>query len=64
MKTADVLRLELEFEHEEHRLACEEAQRACKALEAEAQKACEEAEKGHDAEKALQEAQLAAQCEA
>ena len=42
----------LEFEHEEQRLACEEAQRAG-----------EEAQKARDAEKALQDAQLAAQHE-
>ena len=45
VKTADVLRIKLEFEHEEQRLACKEAQRACEAFEAEAQKACEEAQK-------------------
>ena len=46
VETADVLRLKLEFEREEWRLVCEEAQRA------------------HDAKKALQDAQLAAQREA
>ena len=53
-ETAEVLRLRLDYEHEERRLAREEAQRACEAAEAEAQKAC-------DAKKALQDAQLAAQ---
>ena len=46
---ADVLRLKLEFEHEERLLTPEEAQRAREAAEAEAQKACEEAQKAHDA---------------
>ena len=53
-ETAEVVRLKLDFEHEERRLAHEEAQRAREAAEAEAQKA-------RDAEKALQDAQLAAQ---
>ena len=51
-ETAGVVRLKLDFEREERRLACEEAQRAREAAEAEAQKAC-------DAEKALQDAQFA-----
>ena len=55
VETAEVLRLKLEFEREEWRLAREktheEAQRAREAAEAEAQKTC-------DAEKALQDAQL------
>ena len=53
-ETAEVVRLKLDIEREERRLAREEAQRAREAAEAEAQKA-------RDAEKALQDAQLAAQ---
>ena len=63
VQTAEVLKLKLEFEHEERRLAREEAreeaQRAREAAEAEAQRACEEAQRAHDAEKALQDAQFA-----
>ena len=51
-ETAEIVRLKLDFEREEQRLAREEAQRAREAAEAEAQKAS-------DAEKALQDAQLA-----
>ena len=51
-ETAEIVRLKLDFEREERRLALEEAQRAREAAEAEAQKA-------HDAEKALQDAQFA-----
>ena len=51
-ETVEIVRLKLDFEYEERRLAREKAQRACE----EAQKACE-------AEKALQDAQLAAQRE-
>ena len=47
-ETAEVLKLKLEFEHEERQLAREEAQRARQAAEAEAQRA-------HDAEKAAPE---------
>ena len=50
-ETAEIVRLKLDFEREERRLAHEEAQRAREAAEAEAQKAC-------DAEKALQDAQF------
>ena len=46
-ETAEVVRLKLDFEREERRLACEEA--------------CEEAQRARKAEKALQDAQLAAQ---
>ena len=53
-ETAEVVRLKLNFEREERRLAREEAQRAREAAEA-------EAPKSRDAEKALQDAQLAAQ---
>ena len=55
-ETAEIVRLKLDFEREERRLAREEAQRAREAAEAEAQKA-------REAEKALQDAQLAAQRE-
>ena len=51
VETAEVLKLKLKFEHEEQRLAHEEAQRAHIAVEAEVQRA-------RDAEKALQDAQL------
>ena len=51
-ETAEIVRLKLDFEREERRLAREEAQRAREAAEAEAQKA-------RDAEKALQDAQFA-----
>ena len=58
-KNAEVLKLKLEFKHEERqlgheerRLAREEAQRAREAVEAEAQRA-------RDAKKALQDAQFA-----
>ena len=47
-ETAEIVRLKLEFEREERRLAREEAQRAREAAEAEAQKA-------RDAEKAARE---------
>ena len=53
-ENVEVVRLKLDIEREERRLAREEAQRAHEAAEAEAQKA-------RDAEKALQDAQLAAQ---
>ena len=43
-ETAEIVRLKLDFEHEERRLACEEAQRAREAAEAEAQKAREAAQ--------------------
>ena len=59
------MRLKLDFEHEEWRLAREEAQRAREAAEAEAKRAREaaeaEAQKARDAEKALQDAQFAAE---
>ena len=45
-ETAEKVRLKLDFEHEQRRLACEEAR--------------EEAQRASDAEKALQDAQLAA----
>ena len=51
-ETAEIVRLKVDFEHEEWRLAREDAQRAREAAEAEAKKA-------RDAEKALQDAQLA-----
>ena len=57
------MRLKLEFEREERRLAREEAQRAGEAAQAEAQRAREAAEsevkKYCNAEKALQDAQFA-----
>ena len=53
-ETVEVVRLKLDFEPEEQRLAHEEAQRAREAAEAEAQRA-------RKAEKELQDAQLAAQ---
>ena len=40
-ETAEIVRLKLDFEREERRLACEEAQRAREVAEAEAQKARE-----------------------
>ena len=43
VETAEIVRLKLDFEREERRLAREEAQRAREAAEAEAQKACEAA---------------------
>ena len=52
VETAEIVRLKLDFEREERRLAREEAQRAR-----------EEAQKAREAEKALQDAQLAAQRE-
>ena len=55
-ETAEIVRLKLDFECEERRLAHEEAQRAHDAAEAEAQKARKEAQKAFDAEKALQDA--------
>ena len=54
-ETAEVLKLKLEFEREERRLAHEEVQRARDAAEAEAQRAGEEAQKAHDAKKAARE---------
>ena len=48
-ETAEIVRLKLDFELEERRLAREEAR--------------EEAQRAREAEKALQDAQLAAQCE-
>ena len=51
VETAEVVRIKLDFEREERRLACEEARRAREAAEAEAQKACY-------VEKSLQDAQL------
>ena len=42
-ETAEIVRLKLDFEREERRLACKEAQRAREAAEAEAQKAREAA---------------------
>ena len=48
-ETAEIMRLKLDFEHEERRLAREEAP--------------EEAQRAREAEKALQDAQLAAQRE-
>ena len=51
-ETAEIVRLKLDFEREEQRLAREEAQRAHEAAEAEAQRA-------REAQKALQDAQLA-----
>ena len=64
-ETAEIVRLKLDFEREERRIAREEAQRAREAAEAEAQRAREaaeaEAQRAREAEKALQDAQLAAQ---
>ena len=51
VETAEVVRIKLDFEREERRLAREEARRAREAAEAEAQKA-------RYVEKALQDAQL------
>ena len=54
--------MRLKLEHEERRLAHEEAQIASEAAEAEAQRACEaaeaEAQRARDAKKALQDAQF------
>ena len=47
-ETAEVLKIKLEFEREERRLALEEAQRARKAAEAKAQRADEEAQKARE----------------
>ena len=51
-ETVEIVRLKLDFEREERRLAREEAQRARDAVEAEAQRAREEAQKAHEAAKA------------
>ena len=65
-ETAEIVRLKLDFEHEERRLAREEAreeaQRACEAAEAEAQRAREaaeaEAQKAREAARDLRLAEL------
>ena len=58
-ETAEIVRLKLDFEREERRLAREEAQKARDAAEAEAKRAREaaeaEAQKARDAEKAARE---------
>ena len=58
-ETAEIVRLKLDFEREERRLAREEAQKARDAAEAEAKRAHEaaeaEAQKARDAEKAARE---------
>ena len=58
-ETAEIVRLKLDFEREERRLAREEAQKAREAAEAEAKRAREaaeaEAQKARDAEKAAHE---------
>ena len=58
-ETAEIVRLKLDFEREERRLACEEAQKAREAAEAEAKRAREaaeaEAQRACDAEKAARE---------
>ena len=62
-ETAEIVRLKLDFEREERRLAREEAreeaQRARDAEKAAREAAEAEAQKARDAEKALQDAQLA-----
>ena len=59
METTEIVRLKLDFEREERRLACEEAQKAREAVEAEAKRAREaaeaEAQRARDAEKAARE---------
>ena len=60
VETAEIVRLKLDFEREEWRLAREEAQRAREAAEAEAQRACEAAEaEGQKAREAARELRLA-----
>ena len=58
-ETAEIVRLKLDFEREERRLAREEAQKAREAAEAEAKRAREaaeaEAQRARDAEKAARE---------
>ena len=54
--TAEVLKLKLEFEHEERRLACE---RACE----EAQKACDAGKAAHEEARELRWAELKEACE-
>ena len=59
VETAEIVRLKLDFEREERRLASEEAQKAREAAEAEAKRAREaaeaEAQRARDAEKAARE---------
>ena len=73
-ETAEVLKLKLEFEREEWRLAREEAQRACEAAEDEAQRvheaaegkaqrAREEAKKGREVAQELRLDELKVACE-
>ena len=57
-ETAEIVRLKLDFEHEERRLACEEAQRAREAAQAEAQRAREEAQKAREEARELRLAEL------
>ena len=62
VETAEIVRLKLDFEREERRLALEEAQRAREAAEAEAQRAREaaeaEAQKAREAARELRLAEL------
>ena len=62
-ETAEVLKLKLEFEHEEWRLAHEEAQRARKAAEAEGQRACEAEEAEAQKAQEVRLAELKEACE-
>ena len=57
-ETAEIVRLKLDFEREEWRLAHEEAQRAREAAEAEAQRAHEEAQKAREEARELRLAEL------
>ena len=58
VETAEIVRLKLDFEREERRLAREEAKRARKAAEAEAQRAREEAQKAREEARELRLAEL------
>ena len=62
-ETAEVVKLKLEFQHEERRLAREEAQRAREAAEAEAQKACDAEKAAHEEARELRLAELKEACE-
>ena len=57
-ETAEIVRLKLDFEREEQRLAREEAQRAREAAEAKAQRAHEEAQKAREEAQELRLAEL------
>ena len=57
-ETAEIVRLKLDFEREERRLAREEAKRAREAAEAEAQRAREEAQKAREEARELRLAEL------